>query len=172
MTSNFQALAPHGKRTIHLTVNDEPVVLLASPNETLLGALRNQLKLTGTKYGCGTGDCCACTVNLDGQAILSCLCLVAELDGSSVTTVEGLSDGSQLNPVQQSFADKGAVQCGFCTPGMIMTINALLDQSKNPTEQEIRQYLRGNLCRCTGYQKIIDATLDAVDRIKGAQETC
>ncbi len=149
------------KIAVRFQVNGEPTELLVSANETLLSALRNQLGLTGTKYGCGTGDCCACTVSVNGRAILSCLSLAAELEGENVTTVEGLSDGSKLNPVQASFAELGAVQCGFCTPGMIMTINALLAENPDPSEQEVRHYLRGNLCRCTGYVKIVDAALAA-----------
>lgn len=168
MKSELQTLESRYKKTVSMFVNGEHVELLVRANETLLSALRDQLGLTGTKYGCGTGDCCACTVIRDGQAVLSCLCLVANMEGSSIKTIEGLSDGNTLSHVQKAFADKGAVQCGFCTPGMIMTITSLLESQENPSEEEIRQYLRGNLCRCTGYVKIIDAALEATKQKNGA----
>ncbi len=155
------------KKAIHLTVNGNAYDLLVSPNDTLLDTLRNQLSLTGTKHGCGTGDCCACTVLVNDKPMLACLSLAADLDGDEVTTIEGLSKGSQLHPIQNSFIEKGAVQCGFCTPGMIMVTKSLLDEDPNPSEEKARQYLRGNLCRCTGYTKILDALLDAAGKMQG-----
>lgn len=168
----FETIDQDAKKLVRITVNGEPSDVFAAANETLLGALRNRLDLTGTKYGCGTGDCCACTVMLDDEAVLSCLCLVSELDGCSVTTIEGLSDGTKINPVQAKFAELGAVQCGFCTPGMIMTINALIKENPTPTEAEVRHFLRGNLCRCTGYVKIVAATLSAARSMNGDVEKC
>lgn len=168
----YETIDQDAKKLVRLTVNGEPSDVFAAANETLLGVLRSQLDLTGTKYGCGTGDCCACTVIIDGEAVLSCLCLVGELDGCSVTTIEGLSDGTKVNPVQAKFAELGAVQCGFCTPGMIMTINALIKENPAPTEAEVRHYLRGNLCRCTGYVKIVAAALSAARLMNGDVEKC
>lgn len=152
-------------QAIRLTVNGDSYELLVFSNDTLLSVLRNDLQLTGTKYGCGTGDCCACTVQVNGQSVLSCLSLASDLDGATVTTVEGLVDGRNLHPIQESFVEHGAVQCGFCTPGMIMSIKSLLDENPNPSEAEIRHYLRGNLCRCTGYRKIVDAALSAAKKL-------
>ncbi len=156
------------RKSVAITVNGDTRQVLVSPNDTLLSVLRNQFGLTGTKYGCGTGDCCACTVQLDGAPVLSCLSLAADLDGRSVTTVEGLADGENLHPVQQSFVEKSAAQCGFCTPGMIMTVKSLLEENPDPTEEDVRHYLRGNLCRCTGYAKIIDAALEAAKKMQEA----
>lgn len=152
-------------QTIRLTVNGDSHELLVFSNDTLLSVLRNDLQLTGTKYGCGTGDCCACTVQVNSQSVLSCLSLASDLDGASVTTVEGLINGRNLHPIQESFVEHGAVQCGFCTPGMIMSIKSLLDGNPDPSEAEIRHYLRGNLCRCTGYRKIVDAALSAAKKL-------
>ena len=152
-------------QAIRLTVNGDSYELLVFSNDTLLSVLRNDLQLTGTKYGCGTGDCCACTVQVNSQSVLSCLSLASDLDGATVTTVEGLVDGRNLHPIQESFVEHGAVQCGFCTPGMIMSIKSLLDENPNPSEAEIRHYLRGNLCRCTGYRKIVDAALSAAKKL-------
>lgn len=135
--------------------------LLVAPNELLLNVLREQLGLTGTKYGCGIGECGSCTVLLDGEPVLSCLILAASVDGNDIVTIEGLRepDGS-LHPLQNAFLEHGAVQCGFCTPGMILTGKALLDENPQPTEEEIREYIRGNLCRCTGYTQIVQAIKD------------
>ena len=157
------------KRTIRLTVNGDSYELLVFPNDTLLNVLRNDLQLTGTKYGCGTGDCCACTVQVDSRSMLSCLSLASDLDGAFVTTVEGLINGGNLHPIQESFVEHGAVQCGFCTPGMIMSIKSLLEENPDPSETEIRHYLRGNLCRCTGYRKIVDAALSAAKKLVEAR---
>jgi len=149
------------KKQIALTVNGVKREILVSPNELLLSVLRNHLGLTGAKYGCGIGECGSCTVLVDGEPVLSCLTLAIGLDGSDIVTVEGVSqsDGT-LHPLQQSFLDHGAVQCGFCTPGMIVMGKALLDENPSPTEEETREYIRGNLCRCTGYSQIVKAIQD------------
>ena len=169
MTTETRIHEAGAKRTIRLTVNSDSYELLIFPNDTLLNVLRNDLQLTGTKYGCGTGDCCACTVQVDNQSMLSCLSLASDLDGASVTTVEGLINGGNLHPIQESFVEHGAVQCGFCTPGMIMSIKSLLQENPDPSETEIRHYLRGNLCRCTGYRKIVDAALSAAKKLNEAR---
>ena len=149
------------KKQIQLTVNGIKREILVSPSELLLNVLRNHLGLTGAKYGCGIGECGSCTVLVDGEPVLSCLTLAIGLDGSDIVTIEGVSqaDGT-LHPLQQSFLEHGAVQCGFCTPGMIVMGKALLDENPSPTEEEIRGYIRGNLCRCTGYTQIIKAIQD------------
>lgn len=144
-------------RTIHLTVNGQPHELEVEDNDLLLNVLRERLDLTGAKYGCGIGECGACTIIMNGKAVLSCLTLAVLADRSEVTTVEGLGDYRNLHPLQQAFLEEGAVQCGFCTPGMLVSAKALLDDNPNPSEEEIRQYLRGNLCRCTGYTSIVRA---------------
>jgi aerobic carbon-monoxide dehydrogenase small subunit len=146
------------KRAITLFVNDEEYSLSVPVNRTLLQVLREDLNLVGTKYGCGTGECGACTVLLNGkEAVLSCLTLAATMDGAKVTTIEGLEKDGVLDPVQEAFVDKHAIQCGFCTPGMVMKTKSLLAENPNPSEAEIRSYLEGNICRCTGYVKIVDA---------------
>jgi carbon-monoxide dehydrogenase small subunit len=145
------------KHHIQITVNEEERDLLVDPNLTLLDMLRNELGLTGTKKGCDEGDCGSCTVIVDGKVVTSCLVLAVEVDGSSITTIEGLQDGEGLHPIQQAFVDSGAVQCGYCTPGMILTTKALLDENPTPSEADIQHYLEGNLCRCTGYTKIVEA---------------
>ena len=132
---------------------------MVEPRQTLLDALRYDLGLTGTKEGCGDGNCGSCTVLLDGKAINSCLVFAIEVDGQEITTIEGLFQAGKLHPLQQAFIDEGAVQCGFCTPGMILTAKAFLDSNPNPTEVEVRQAIAGNLCRCTGYDKIVRAIL-------------
>jgi carbon-monoxide dehydrogenase small subunit len=144
---------------IDLKINGEPYELLVKPNKTLLEVLRDDLDLTGTKMGCGTGDCGACTVLLDGKPVNSCLVLAVEAKGKEITTIEGLAQGETLHPLQQAFIDQGAVQCGFCTPGMILTAKALLDANPNPTEHMIRRAIAGNICRCTGYTKIVKAIM-------------
>ena len=150
------------KEVINLTVNGETYELLVAPNELLLNVLRDRLHLTGTKYVCGIGECGACTVEVDGTLTLSCLTLAATVAGSEIITIEGLAgpDGA-LDPVQEAFLDHGAYQCGYCTPGLIMSSKALLQENANPTEAEIREYLRGNLCRCTGYSGIVRAVQGA-----------
>jgi carbon-monoxide dehydrogenase small subunit len=152
---------------ISLTINGQPEELLVKPNQTLLQMLREDLLLTGAKHGCGVGDCGSCTVLLDGRPVNACLVLAAQADGAEVATIEGLADGNTLHPIQESFVEKGAIQCGFCTPGMIMSAKALLEADPDPSELEIRKALSGNLCRCTGYQKIIEAVDDAKDKLKG-----
>jgi carbon-monoxide dehydrogenase small subunit len=142
---------------IELTVNDQPRVASVSGSTTLLQLLRDHYHLTGTKNGCGEGDCGACTVILDGLAVKSCLVLAVQADGSTVTTIEGLSRGGEPHPIQRAFVQAGAVQCGFCTPGMVMAAKALLDTNLSPTEEEVKEALSGNLCRCTGYAKIVSA---------------
>jgi aerobic-type carbon monoxide dehydrogenase small subunit (CoxS/CutS family) len=148
-------------KLIRFKVNGEPKELLVAPNELLLNVLRERLQLTGTKYGCGIGECGACSVHVDGQPALSCLTLAVAVDGCRVTTIEGLegSDGA-LDPLQESFIEQAAFQCGFCTPGMIMVGKALLDENPAPTEDEVREYMKGNLCRCTGYASIVRAVMD------------
>lgn len=151
------------KQKIKLTVNSEIYELEIEPHWTLLEVLREKLFLTGTKKGCDCGDCGACTVLVDGTAKLSCLMLAVEAQGKNILTIEGLANGKELHPLQQAFIDKGAVQCGFCTPGMIMSAKALLDKNPAPTEKEVKAGVSGNLCRCTGYIKIIDAVLAACE---------
>jgi len=145
------------KKLISLTVNGIKHELAVEPRRTLLEVLREDLGLTGTKKGCGIGDCGACTVLLEGVATFSCLTLAIQADGCSIETVEGLAEGGRLNRLQQEFVNHGAVQCGFCTPGMLMTATELLRRNKHPDEKEIRRAISGNLCRCTGYQKIVEA---------------
>jgi carbon-monoxide dehydrogenase small subunit len=142
---------------ITLTVNGEPAEALFAPYKTLLELLREDLNLQGTKHGCELGECGACAVLLDGQPVLSCLVLGVECEGRQVTTVEGLATDNRLHPLQEAFADLGAAQCGYCTPGFLVTAKALLDEHPQPTRDEIRQALSGNLCRCTGYQQIFEA---------------
>ncbi|MBI4594777.1 MAG: (2Fe-2S)-binding protein [Candidatus Tectomicrobia bacterium] len=147
------------EREITVEINGEQFSLRVAPWRTLLDVLRNDLGLTGTKEGCGQGECGACTVLLNGKAVNSCLLLIGEVEGGKILTIEGLSQGEKLHPIQASFIKHGAVQCGFCTPGMILSAKALLDENPGPTQQEIKQAMIGNLCRCTGYQNIIQAIL-------------
>ncbi len=140
-----------------MTVNGDPVDIRVAPHATLLDALRDDLELTGTKLGCGEGECGACSVLLDGSVVNACLILALECEGAEVRTIEGLSPNGRLHPLQQAFVDYGAVQCGYCTPGMIMAAYALVESNPSPTEADIKRALEGNLCRCTGYRKIIDA---------------
>jgi carbon-monoxide dehydrogenase small subunit len=151
------------KRIISITVNGLKHELAVEPRRTLLELLRDDLGLTGTKKGCGIGDCGACTVLMDGVATFSCLTLAVQADGCSVETVEGLAEDGKLNRLQQAFVDQGAIQCGFCTPGMLMTVTELLRRNHYPGEQDIRKAISGNLCRCTGYQKIIEAVQAACE---------
>jgi carbon-monoxide dehydrogenase small subunit len=153
------------KLPIILTVNEREHELLTNPNRTLAQVLREDLGLTGTKQGCGVGDCGSCTVLLDGQPVNSCLVLAVQASGRRVTTIEGLADGNRLHPLQEAMAEHGAIQCGFCTPGMILSAKALLEDNPSPGRQEIRQGLSGNLCRCTGYQKIVEAVADAAQKM-------
>ena len=158
-------------RKIRLNLNGRRLEASPAANETLLEFLRSRIALTGTKEGCNTGDCGACTVILDGKAVNSCLVLAVESDGCTVTTIEGLSAGGELHPLQRSFVDNGAVQCGFCTPGMILSAKALLDENPNPTEEDIRFGLAGNLCRCTGYVNIIKAVGAAAKSTRGEKQS-
>jgi carbon-monoxide dehydrogenase small subunit len=155
------------KRLVQLTVNGLPRELAVEPNTTLLSLLRDELLLTGTKHGCGEGDCGACVVLLDGLPVNACLVLALEAAGREVLTIEGVADGPTLHPVQEAFLDTGAVQCGYCTPGMILVSLALLRDNPDPDERQVRRALSGNLCRCTGYHKIVEAVLLAAERIRG-----
>jgi carbon-monoxide dehydrogenase small subunit len=154
------------KQMIRLTVNGEPFEILVRPNDLLADVLRESLGLTGTKKGCGEGDCGACTVLLEGRPILSCLTLAVSCQGLSIETIEGLARNGELHPLQQAFVEKGAVQCGFCTPGMILSAKALLRRIPEPSPTDIKQGLAGNLCRCTGYKKIVEAVTEAARVIR------
>ncbi len=147
------------KQKISLTVNGISHEMEVEPRLLLIDLLRNHLELTGTKLGCGHGDCGACTVLVDGKPANACLLLAVEVDGKKITTIEGLADRDSLHPVQQAFIDYGAMQCGFCIPGMILSAKALLDETPHPTEEQVRDAIAGNLCRCTGYAKIVQAIL-------------
>jgi aerobic carbon-monoxide dehydrogenase small subunit len=150
------------------TINGEPVEFLADPQESLLDVLRNTLNLTGSKEGCGSGDCGACSIIVDGRLVCACLMLGAEAGGHEITTIEGIATGESLHPIQRKFLEGAALQCGFCTPGFIVATKALLDKNPDPTETEIRYWLAGNLCRCTGYDKIVRAVQDAAAEMRGA----
>jgi carbon-monoxide dehydrogenase small subunit len=154
------------QRNIEITLNGKSMSLAVPAHRLLLDLLRDEIGLTGTKEGCGTGDCGACTVLLNGKPVNSCLILSGELDGAEIVTVEGLKIGPEFHPIQKAFIQDGGAQCGYCTPGMLMMSKALLDENKNPTEEEIRFALSGNLCRCTGYAKIIQAVRDAAAEIR------
>jgi carbon-monoxide dehydrogenase small subunit len=153
---------------IHVTttVNGDAAEFLTDPQTTLLDALRDELGLTGSKEGCGSGDCGACSVIVDGRLVCSCLMLAAEAEGKRVETIEGVAHGAELHPVQRKFLEHAALQCGFCTPGLIVASKALLDSNPDPTEEEARYWLAGNLCRCTGYDKVIRAVLDAAAEMR------
>ena len=153
-------------KQIQFTLNGARVGRDVPNHRLLLDLLRDEIGVTGTKEGCGTGDCGACTVYLNGKPVNSCLVLSGELDGANIVTIEGLQIGSELHPVQQAFVQDGGAQCGYCTPGMLMMSKALLDENPNPTEEEIRYALSGNLCRCTGYAKIIQAVQDAAAMLR------
>jgi carbon-monoxide dehydrogenase small subunit len=153
------------KQIISLTVNGQPYELAVEPHWTLLETVREHVGLTGSKEGCGTGDCGACSMIVDGKLITSCLMLAPEAEGADVTTIEGLARNGDLHPIQQAFIDTGGVQCGFCTPGMIMATKALLDANPRPTLDDVRLGLAGNLCRCTGYAKIYEAVAAAAERL-------
>jgi carbon-monoxide dehydrogenase small subunit len=155
------------KTYVSTTINGESVEYLCEPQQTLLDVLRDVVGLTGSKEGCASGDCGACSVTIDGTLVCSCLVLGVEAEGKSIGTVEGVADGETLHPVQQKFLEHAALQCGFCTPGLIVASKALLDSNPNPTETEARYWLAGNLCRCTGYDKIIRAVMDAAAVMRG-----
>ena len=155
------------KLALNLTVNNDPVEILIEPDWSLLRALRDGLGLFGAKEGCGAGECGACTVIINGRAVNSCLMLALEAEGSEVLTIEGLAgENGDLHPIQRAFVDHGAIQCGFCTPGMILAAKALLEANPDPTEMEVRAGIAGNLCRCTGYNQIVEAVLAAAQTIR------
>jgi carbon-monoxide dehydrogenase small subunit len=156
---------PVDRHVMALHVNGERTELLLPVHKTLLEVLREDMQLTGTKHGCELGECGTCTVLVDGRPELSCLLLPIQIEGRAITTVEGLAIGSQLHPLQQAFAELGAAQCGYCTPGILLTSKSLLDNNQSPSRDEIREALAGNLCRCTGYQKILDAVELAAGRM-------
>ena len=157
-------------KTIHVaaTINGDPTEFVCEPQESLLDVLRNRLGLTGAKEGCGTGDCGACSVTVNGRLVCSCLVLGAEAQGATVGTIEGIADADRLHPLQQSFIDHAALQCGVCTPGILVAAKALLEKNPEPTDTEVRYWLAGNLCRCTGYDKIVQAVQDAAKQMRGA----
>jgi len=154
---------------LSFAVNGEPVDALVDPTKTLLEVLREDLQLTGTKHGCELGECGACAVLVDGEPVLSCLLVAPECEGRQVTTIEGLAQGGRLHPLQEAFADHGAAQCGYCTPGILMAAKALLVENPAPTTDEVREALAGNLCRCTGYHKILEAVEGAAAKMRGEE---
>ena len=151
---------------VSATVNGDPVEFLSDPGMTLLDALRDELGLTGSKEGCGSGDCGACSVIVDGRLVCSCLMLAPEAEGRRIETIEGMADGSVLHPLQRKYLEHAALQCGFCTPGLLVAAKALLDAHPDPSEREARYWLAGNLCRCTGYDKVIRAVMDAAAELR------
>jgi carbon-monoxide dehydrogenase small subunit len=157
-------------RPLRLKINGDDVEVMVHPNSTLLDLLRDELDLTGAKQGCGEGDCGACTVLLDGAPVSSCLMLALQAEGCEVLTVEGLAEKGRLHPIQRAFIEVGGVQCGFCTPGMLLTAKGLLDANPDPSDREIREAIAGNLCRCTGYQKIVEAISAAAAELREDQE--
>jgi aerobic-type carbon monoxide dehydrogenase small subunit (CoxS/CutS family) len=165
--SEAQVSAVGSREVLHLCVNGQSRELFVKPYATLMEVLREDLRLTGTKHGCETGECGACTVLVDGVPKVSCLVLPAQAEGAEVTTIEGVATGAMLHPVQQAFMDAGAVQCGYCTPGMVLTAKALLDANPAPSTGEIKEALAGNLCRCTGYVSIVEAVVQAAAAGRG-----
>jgi carbon-monoxide dehydrogenase small subunit len=155
------------KMHVSTTINGAPVEFLCEPQDTLLDALRNELQLIGTKEGCSSGDCGACSVTIDGRLVNACLVLAVEVEGQQVETIEGVAERDQLHVIQQKFLEHAALQCGICTPGLIVATKALLAENNSPTEQEARYWLAGNLCRCTGYDTVIRAVLDAAAEMRG-----
>jgi aerobic carbon-monoxide dehydrogenase small subunit len=155
------------KHHVSAVINGEPTEFLCETQQTMLDVLRDELGLTGSKEGCASGDCGACSIIVDGKLICSCLMLGCEAEGTTITSIEGIADGDHLHPVQQKFLEHAALQCGFCTPGLIVATKALLDENPNPTEEEARYWLAGNLCRCTGYDKVIRAVMDAAAVMRG-----
>ncbi len=156
------------KHHVSTTIHGDEVDFLCETSETLLDVLRDHLHLTGAKEGCGTGDCGACSVTLDGVLVCSCLVLGVEAEGKEIETIEGMADGDELHPLQRKFVEHIALQCGICTPGLLISARSLLEKNPNPTEEEVRFGLAGNLCRCTGYQNIIEAVMDAAQEMRGA----
>jgi aerobic-type carbon monoxide dehydrogenase small subunit (CoxS/CutS family) len=157
------------KESVRFSVNGDPVEVAVEPGTTLLECLREELGLTGSKQGCDKGDCGACTVLLDGRAVLACLTLVHAVAGRRVVTVEGLAEAGRLHPLQDAFDTEGAAQCGFCTPGMLMSAFALIEENPRPSRDQVREALAGNLCRCTGYTKILDAVVKAAGQVAAAR---
>ncbi len=156
------------KYHVHATINGDEVEFLCEPTQSLLDVLRDQLHMTGTKEGCATGDCGACSVTLDGTLVCSCLVLGPEVEGKTIETIEGMAEGDTLHPLQQKFIDHVALQCGICTPGLLIASKKLLERNPDPSEEEIRYWLAGNLCRCTGYHKVVEAVADAAKEMRGA----
>jgi carbon-monoxide dehydrogenase small subunit len=156
------------KHHVTTTINGDPIEFLCEPDQTLLDVLRDELGLTGSKEGCASGDCGACSVMVNDRLVCSCLVLGAEVDGATVETIEGMADGDKLHPLQQKFLEEAALQCGICTPGFLIAARALLIKNPDPTETEVRYWLAGNLCRCTGYDKIIRSVLDVAAEMKRA----
>ena len=156
------------KYHVTTTVNGDQVEFLCEPDQTLLDVLRDELQLTGSKEGCGSGDCGACSVMLDDRLVCSCLVLAPEAEGRSVETIEGMANGEELHPLQEKFLEHAALQCGICTPGFLIAAKALLDRNPDPSETEVRYWLAGNLCRCTGYDKIVRAVMDTAADIRGS----
>jgi len=160
----------HRKKVIELSINDEPYVLAVEPQQTLLEVLRDSLSLTGTKEGCGTGECGSCTVLLDGKPVLSCLMLAVACVNLDITTIEGVGSIERMAPIQEALLEKGGVQCGFCTPGMVLATTAMLNRNPKPSEGEIKRSLEGHLCRCTGYNKVIEAVEATIEKISDTHE--
>ncbi len=156
------------KHHVSTVINGDPVEFLCETEQTLLNVLRDDLNMTGTKEGCGTGDCGACSVTLDGRLVCACLVLGVEANGKSIQTIEGMANGQQLHVLQRKFLEHAALQCGICTPGFLIAARSLLEKNPDPTEEQVRFWLAGNLCRCTGYNKIIEAVLDAARELRGA----
>ncbi len=156
------------KYHVTTTINGDPIEFLCQPEQTLLDVLRDELHLTGSKEGCATGDCGACSVMLDGRLVCACLVLGTEVEGSAVETIEGMASGENLHPLQRKFLEHAALQCGVCTPGFLVAAKALLERNPDPSETEIRYWLAGNLCRCTGYDKIVRAVADAATEMRGS----
>ena len=156
-----------GKVHVEVKLNGNDVEFLCEPRQTLLQILRDELHLTGTKEGCATGDCGACSVTVDGRLMCSCLILGAEVQGKTIQTIEGMAEGEKLHPLQRKFLEHAALQCGICTPGVLVAAKSLLERNPDPSEEEVRYWLAGNLCRCTGYNKIIEAVLDAATEMRG-----
>jgi aerobic carbon-monoxide dehydrogenase small subunit len=155
------------KHHVTTTINGEATEFLCDPQLTMLDVLRDELHLTGSKEGCSSGDCGACSITVDGRLVCSCLMLAVEAEGRKIETIEGMAKGDQLHPLQRQFLEQAALQCGFCTPGILIAAKALLDRNPDPTETEIRYWLAGNLCRCTGYDKIVRAVVDAAAEMRG-----
>lgn len=158
------------KKVIRFTVNGDVKELYVDVQRTLLEVLRNDLNLTGTKYSCGTGECGACTVLVDGEPLLACLTLAVDADGKDIETIEGVAEGDKLHPIQEAFLEQGGIQCGFCSPGLVMQAKSLLAENPNPTANDVKDYIRGNLCRCGNYPNIVESILTAAKNMKNKVE--